>query len=174
MSFQAYMSDIFFPAGNQSYGLPARIHVLEGVKKNEFGISRGYISIILIYFEGSHENVENVRKSKKIRINFWKMWIWEILKIVFCWFFRSYGPASSDLCVLGVVGTQQTAKRKCSYAFLNFHIFEIYSIFLGFPYIFNIFVKSFDMYQNYRYVHARDAKFVFFTSSRTCIRVGSP
>ena len=91
-----------------------------------------YISIILIHIEGLHENVENVRKSKKNRINFWKMWIWEILKIVFWRFFRSYGPASSDLCVLGVVGTQQTAKRKCSYAFLIFHIFEIYSIFLDF------------------------------------------
>ena len=58
MSFQALL---FFPAGNQSYELPARIHVLEGVKKNEFGISRGYISIILIYFEGCRENVENVK-----------------------------------------------------------------------------------------------------------------
>ena len=68
-------------------------------EKTEFGISRMYISIMLIYLEGFHENVENVRKSKKNRINFWKMWIWEILKIVFWRFFRSYGPASSDLCV---------------------------------------------------------------------------
>ena len=35
-------------------------------EKNEFGISRMYISIILIHIEGLHENVENVRKSKKI------------------------------------------------------------------------------------------------------------
>ena len=63
------------------------------------------------------------------------MWIWEILKIVFWWFFRTYGPASSDLCVLGVVGTQQTAKRKCLYAFLNFHNLFI-SRYLGFPWFY--------------------------------------
>ena len=34
-------------------------------EKNEFGISRGYISIILIYFEGFHQNVEILKKLLK-------------------------------------------------------------------------------------------------------------
>ena len=66
-------SIIIFSSGKPELWTPRTYTRSRRREKNEFGISRGYISIILIYFEGSHENVENVRKSKKNRKNFKNM-----------------------------------------------------------------------------------------------------
>ncbi len=116
-------------------------------------------------------------KCKEIqenRINFKNMEIQKcIWTLPFCCLLCSYHSQHTQITGRGSIAPEKPSK----YDFQNFsypHFSEIYSIFLGFPYIFNIFMTSFEIYQNYRYVSTRDAKFVFFTPSRTCIRAGSP
>ena len=59
-----------FPSGQSELWTPRTYTRSRRREKNEFGISRGYISIILIYFEGFHQNVEILKKLlKNLKIN---------------------------------------------------------------------------------------------------------
>ena len=62
--FQMYERYIF-SSGKPELWTPRMYTRSRRREKNEFGISRGYISIILIYFEGFHENVEILKKLLK-------------------------------------------------------------------------------------------------------------